>query len=385
MRTSADVVIVGAGVTGCSIAWHLARLGVRDVVVLERLPAPGQGSTSRANGGIRAQFSTAIHVALSLYSIGAFERFAEETGGDCGLVQAGYLFVTATEAGERALRAGFALQQRLGVPNRWLDRDGIAALAPYVRADDLRGGTFSPTDGFIDPHGSTLGYLKAATALGVELACDTEVLEVRRDGRGVAGVRTSRGAIASRCVVNAAGPEAGVLAERAGTAVPVQPVRRMLACTEALGGAPEVIPMIVDVDTGLLIRREGPGILFAYSDPADPPGFDTTFDPAFVGIVAEKAAVRFPFAAEARIPPRRCWAGLYPETPDHHAILGESPELPGFHLAVGFGGHGIMHAPATGRAVAEAIALGGCRFMDVSPLRPQRFAVGGTIVETAVL
>jgi sarcosine oxidase subunit beta len=385
VKRSADVVIVGAGVTGCSIAWHLARLGVRDIVLLEQLPAAGQGSTSRANGGIRAQFSTPIHIELSLYSIAAYERFAEEVGGDCGLVQAGYLFMTATEAGERALAANFALQQRLGVPNRWLDRAGIAALAPYVRSDDLRAGTFSAQDGFIDPHGSTLGYLKAALALGASLEADSEALEVTHDARGVSGVRTGRGAIATRCVVNAAGPHAGVLAERAGVAIPLQPVRRMLACTEALEGAPMRIPMTIDLDTGLLIRREGRGILFAYSDPADPPGFDTTFDPGFVAVVAEKAAVRFPFAADAQVSPRRCWAGLYPETPDHHAILGEHPELTGFQLAVGFGGHGIMHAPATGRAIAESIALQGCRFMDVSALRPQRFAEGDLVVETAVL
>jgi len=385
MKRTAEVVIVGAGVTGCSIAWHLARLGVRDVVLVEQLPAAGQGSTSKANGGIRAQFSTAINIALSSYSIAAFERFAEDTGGDCGLVQAGYLFLTATEAGERSLRANFSLQQRMGVPNRWVGRDEIAEIAPYARTDDLRGGTFSGMDGFIDPHGSTQGYLDAARALGVELSADTEVLEVTRDGRGVSGVRTSRGDVATRRVVNAAGPFAGVLAERAGTRLPLYAVRRMLACTEPLAGAPDLIPMTVDMDTGLLIRREGRGILFAYSDPADPPGFDTSFDPAFVGIVAEKAAARFPFAADAQVSPRRCWAGLYPETPDHHAILGEHPDLPGFLLAVGFGGHGIMHAPATGRAIAETIALGGCRFMDITPLRPQRFAEGDTIAETAVL
>lgn len=385
MRATADVVIVGAGVTGCSIAWHLAALGVRDVVLLEQLPAAGQGSTSKANGGIRAQFSTPIHIALSLYSIAAYERFADETGGDCGLVQAGYLFMTATEAGERALRANFALQQRLGVGNRWLDAAGIAAIAPYVRHDDLRAGTFSQQDGFIDPHGSTLGYLQAARALGVTLHADTEALEIVRDAAGVAGVRTAAGTIATRCVVNAAGPHAGVLAERAGVALPLLPVRRMLACTEALEGAPPLIPMTIDLDTGLLIRREGRGILFAYSDPLDPPGFDTTFDPAFVGVVAEKAAARFPFTAEAQVSPRRCWAGLYPETPDHHAILGAHPELPGFQLAVGFGGHGIMHAPATGRALAETIAFGASRFMDVTPLRFARFAEGDSIVETAVL
>jgi sarcosine oxidase subunit beta len=386
VNPTADVVIVGAGVTGCSIAWHLARLGVRDVLLLEQLPAAGQGSTSKANGGIRAQFSTPIHIEMSRYSIAAYRRFADETGGgDCGLLQAGYLFLTATEPGERALRANFTLQQRMGVPNRWVSPAEIAAIAPYVRADDLRGGTFSPEDGFIDPHGSTLGYLDAARRLGVTFSGDTEVLEVTRDARGVTGVRTSRGDVATRSVVNAAGPHAGVLADRAGVTVPIAPVRRMLACTEALDGAPPVIPMTIDLDTGLLIRREGRGILFAYSDPADPPGFDTSFDPAFVAVVAEKAAARFPFCAEAEVSPRRCWAGLYPETPDHHAILGAHPELEGFHLAIGFGGHGIMHAPATGIAVAEQLVHGESRTLDVRALRPRRFAEGDTIVETAVL
>jgi sarcosine oxidase subunit beta len=143
--------------------------------------------------------------------------------------------------------------------------------------------------------------------------------------------------------------------------------------------------MTIDLDTGLLIRREGAGILLAYSDPNDTPGFCTDFDPEFLTVVAEKASMRFPFLDEARMSQRRCWAGLYPETADHHAIVGESTDMRGFYLAVGFGGHGIMHAPATGRAIAEMIALGECRFMDVTPLRPQRFSDGSLILETTVL
>jgi sarcosine oxidase, subunit beta len=351
MRETADVVIVGAGVTGCSVAWHLASLGIRNVLLLEMLPSAGQGSTSKANGGVRAQWSTAINIRLSLYSIAAYERFGEETGGDCGLRHAGYLFVTARESGERMLRRNFALQQSLGVPNQLLSREEIAVIAPYVNTEDLLAGSFSARDGFLDPHGTTQGYLHAARRLGVSLETDTEVLEIVRDSRGVSGVRTDRGDVSSRCVVNAAGPFAGVLAHRGAPAIPVRPVRRMLACSGRVAGAPPVIPMTVDLDTGLLIRREGAGLIFAYSDPEDPPGFDTTFDPLFIEIVAEKAAHRFPFTAEAEISPQRCWAGLYPETPDHHAILGPSPELPGFFIAAGFGGHGLMHAPATGRAL----------------------------------
>lgn len=385
MRRSADVVIIGAGVAGVSVAFHLCALGQTDVLLLEKEVAAGQGSTAKANGGIRAQWSTPVNIRLSLYSIAAFERFSEETGGDCGLLQAGYLFMTATPEGERRLRVNFELQQRLGVPNRWLSPGEIAALAPYVRADDLRAGTFSPEDGFLDPHGTTLGYLRAARARGAELLASTEALEVLRDENGVAGVRTSSGVIHTRKVVNAAGPFAGVVARRAGTGIPLEPYKRMLACSEEIGVAPPVIPMTVDLDTGLLIRREGKAILFAYSDPTDAPTFDTRFEPGFVEIVSEKASRRFPFLDDARIHPGRCWAGLYPETPDHHAILGESPDLPGFFHATGFGGHGLMHAPATGRALAEIVAFGECRFMDIRPLRPQRFAEGDLIVETAVL
>ncbi len=385
MQKAADVIVVGAGVAGCSVAYHLCLLGLRGVLILETLPGAAQGSTAKANGGIRAQWSTAINVRMSMYSIAAFERFREETGGDCGLVQAGYLFATASPEGEAALRRNFQLQQELGVPNRWLTGSEIATLAPYMRSDDLRGGTFSAADGFIDPHGATLGYLQAALRMGAALRTEAEVLEVTRDPDGVAGVRTKDGIIGTRRVVNAAGPHAGVLGALAGTVVPVHPVRRMIACTEAVEGAPAVIPMTIDLETGLLIRREGKGIILAYSDPGDPPGFDASFDPGFIEVVTEKALHRFPFLEEARISPQRCWAGLYPETPDHHAILGESPDLPGFFLAAGFGGHGIMHAPATGRAMAEMIAFGECRFMDVTPLRPQRFAEGDLIVETAVL
>ncbi len=385
MPDAADVVIVGAGVVGCSIAFHLCALGIHNVALLEKEPAAGQGSTARANGGIRAQWSTAVNIESSNYSIAAFERFGDETGGDCGLLQAGYLFITATEQGEKSLRSNFALQQKLGVPNRWLAPEEISDLAPYVRSDDLRCGTYSPKDGFIDPHGTTHGYLRAAQRLGARLMTDSETIEVMRDSQGVLGVRTTTGDIFSRTVVNAAGPFAGILAQRAGIEIPLKPYKRMLACSEDTGGAAPIIPMTVDLDTGLLIRREGTGILFAYSDPNDPSTFDTSFDPAFLEIVSEKASHRFPFLSDARIQPRRCWAGLYPETPDHHAILGPVPELPGFFLAVGFGGHGIMHAPATGRAVAELIAFGQCRFLDVSALRLERFREGNLIVETTVL
>ena len=380
-----DVLIIGAGVVGCSIAYHLCKEGCSKVLVLDKESAAGQGSTAKANGGIRAQWSTPAHIEFSKYSIEAYETFSEETGGDCGLVQAGYLFLTATDLGERSLRKNFALQQAHGVPNRWLAPGEIAELAPFVRSDDLRGGTYSSKDGFIDPHGTTLGYLQAARRLGAEIELDTEVLEITSSARGVSGAKTTAGFIETECVVNAAGPFAGILAQRAGLEIPLSPYKRMLACSNPTEGAPSTIPMTVDIDTGLLIRREGPGILFAYSDPNDPPSFDTKFEPSFIEVVSEKALQRFPFLEQAQIDPRRCWAGLYPETPDHHAIIGGVEEMPGLFLAVGFGGHGIMHAPATGRAVAELITHQQCAAVDIAPFRLERFKEMDLNVETAVL
>jgi sarcosine oxidase subunit beta len=385
MQRTADVVIVGAGIVGASVAFHLASHRISDVLLVEKESVAGQGSTSKANGGIRAQFSTAINIRFSLYSIEAFERFHEETGGDCGLRQAGYLFLTASSTGETSLRENFNLQQKCGVPNSWLSREDVATLAPYVRWEDIRAGTFSARDGFLDPHGSLQGYLQAAKRLGATLLTDAEATSIVHDADGVSAVETTAGRIATRCVVNAAGPFAAVVAQRAGIEIPLYPVKRMLACTEEIGLAPPVIPMTVDLDTGLLIRREGRGILLAYSDPADKASFDTGFEPGFIETVSEKAMVRFPFLEEARIALPRCWAGLYPETPDHHAILGAVTELPGFYQAVGFGGHGLMHAPAAGRALAELIAYGYCRFMDIAPLRLERFREGNLIRETAVL
>lgn len=222
--------------------------------------------------------------------------------------------------------------------------------------------------------------------MGAELQTETEVIEVTRDRKGVSGVKTSGGiSIESRKVINAAGPFAGILSDRSGTELPLKPYKRMLACSENTSGAPDMIPMTVDVDTGLLIRREGTGILFAYSDPNDPSSFDMSFEPEFLEVIFSKASFRFPFLSDARINPRRCWAGLYPETPDHHAIIGPTPDLPGFYLAVGFGGHGVMHAPAGGRAMAEIVAHDECRFLDVKAFRPERFLEGDLNVESAVL
>lgn len=379
-----SVAVVGAGVIGLSCARELARAGVDDVVVLERHSQVAQGSTSRANGGFRAQFTTAPNVAFSLWSIGELERLEAATGL-LSMHQTGYLLFTGTHEGERGLRAGYELQRSLGVATEWLSAAEVLERAPFVRPDGLLAGTFHARDGMLDPYGVARAMEREARALGVRIVTGAEVQAIGRIGDDFE-VEHQGGVVRSPWLVNAAGSEAREVGAMLGVEVPVTPYRRNLAFAPDPTHAGELIPMCVDLDTGVLVRREpGGGYVIAYSNPADPPSRETSVDPAFLGDVAERIGNRFPFVEDVPIDVDACWAGLYPETPDHHAIVGETPEAPRFLQCVGFGGHGIMHAPAAGRAIAELVTLGRSKTFDLRPLRLSRFAEDDLVVETAVL
>jgi sarcosine oxidase, subunit beta len=384
-----DVAVVGAGVIGLSVARELRRAGVERVAVLEREPAAGQGSSARANGGVRAQFTTRVNVELSAFSIGELERLDRDTGL-LGFRQTGYLLMTGTEAGERSLRAAFELQRSLGVAVQWLAPEEVLGRVPFVRPDGLRAGTFHGRDGFLDPHGVVTALRQDAERLGAGIATGAEVVAIRRAPGGGFEVTAGERTLRARWVVNAAGPAAARVAALLEVDLPVTPVRRNLAFVgdrPSRPGDPRgLIPMCVDLDTGVLVRREqSGGFVVAWSDPEDPPSWETTVDPRFLEGLGRRVGHRFPLLEDAPVDPRQCWAGLYPETPDHHAIIGDTPEAPGFVQCAGFGGHGVMHAPAAGRAVAELVAQGSCTSFDLHPLRPSRFAEGDLVVETAVL
>jgi sarcosine oxidase, subunit beta len=388
MPETVDVAVVGGGVIGLSVARELRRAGVGRVAVLEKEPAVGQGSSARANGGVRAQFTTSVNIEFSAFSIGELERLDRDTGL-LGFHQTGYLLLAGTEAGERSLRTAVELQRSLGVPVEWLDPQAVVERVPFVRADGLRAGTFHRRDGFLDPHGVVTAMRQDAERLGARIVTGAEVVGIERAPGDGFELATRGGAFRSRWVVNAAGPSAGLVAALLGVDLPVAPVRRNLAYVREPPGqlAPiGLIPMCVDLDTGVLVRREvSGGFVVAWSDPEDPPSWDTTLDPRFLEALGSRVGHRFPLLEEVPVDARQCWAGLYPETPDHHAVVGDTPQAPGFVQCAGFGGHGVMHAPAAGRAVAELVALGRCATFDLHPLRPSRFAEGDLVVETAVL
>jgi len=383
MRESCEIAVVGAGVIGCSVAFHLARMGQKGVRLLEREPVPGAGSTSRANGGIRAQFTTEVNVAMSLASMEILDSLAEEIGEPPVYKKAGYLFLTGDPAKVQAMKSSADWQRARGVSVEVLDERAVRARVPWV-AGRIAGGTFGARDGFIDPGGLCNFFLREATRSGVEIRYGAEVSAIEC-ASGAFRLATAAGEVSARAVVNAAGPWARHLAQMLGVDLPVVPVRRHLLMTGPCPALPPLIPMTIDADTGVLVRREGERILIAYSNPDEQAGFNTTFDPAFGERIAGPLEERFPAVSDAGIDLRRSWSGLYEVTPDHHAVLGPAPEVPGFFLANGFSGHGVMHSPAAGRAIAELIVRGRSESVDISALSLDRFSRGTLIHEKMVL
>jgi sarcosine oxidase subunit beta len=380
----AGVVVVGAGAIGLAVALQLRRSGVADVVVVDRNSSPGMGSTGRANGGVRAQFATPVNIVLSQYTISGLIDLDSLTNGRVGYRAVGYLVMAGTDLTTDTLRRAYETQRSFDVPVQWLSPTQTVALAPFVRPQGLRAATFCASDGIIDPHGVVSALRGEGARLGVKYLFDVDVVGLDHTVAGRV-VRCTAMDIEAEHVVNAAGAGAPHLAAMAGVELPVVPYRRNLACTEPLSALPASIPMCVDTDTGVLIRREGAGVLIGYSDPASPPSWDTAFEPEFLDALATRVGNRFPFLDQATMNPRKCWAGLYPETPDHNAIIDAPTEAPWFIQCAGFGGHGIMHCLAAGQAVAELIRDQRCSTFDLSPLRLDRFREAALTVETAIL
>ena len=386
MPATADVVIIGAGIVGSSIAFHLTEAGVKNVLVIERETRQGLGSTGKSMGGVRAQFATDVNIRMSVYSMPFFARFEEATGHPSGYKPRGYLFMATNHRHMQYLGENQSRQKAQGLKNaELLSPDDIRKVLPQLRSDDIIGGSFCPTDGFVDPESVMNGFMARAIERGVELWRGAEVTGIYSDHSTVSGVLTSKGSVSAPVVVNAAGPWAAAVARLAGVDLPVQPLRRMLVLSEPIAGLPERLPMMIDMSTGWHFRQEGLGILMAWAGSDQQPGFRTDFDPAFIEKVLTHAASRVPDFANLAVNPRRCWAGLYEMSPDHHAILGPAPELRGFYLANGFSGHGVMHSPATGRILADLIVHGQTQVIDAQDLNLQRFAEGRAIEETAIL
>jgi sarcosine oxidase subunit beta len=377
MKRSADVVIIGGGCMGASVAYHLTRRGVTDVVLLERETMLATGSTGRNAGGVRHQFSNAANIRLSIESIHLLEQFADEVGHPIDFHQDGYLFLLSAPSSVDTFRRNVALQRSLGVDVEWLDAEGAAGLAPGLNVDAVAAATFCARDGIADPNGVTMGFAKAAQAAGATIERDTEVTGIRVTAGRVAAVETTRGTIETRTVVNAAGPHARQVGRMAGVDVPVDPYRRHIFIASAPGNHPQPWPssriLVIDFDTTFYFHREGAGLLFGMGDPNETPTFDLTVQWDFLPQVIEVAVDRLPALQDAAI--SHAWAGLYEVTPDANPIIGPASEVDGLFLINGFSGHGFQHSPAAGRILADVIA-GRDPAFDLTPFALDRFAAG---------
>ena len=384
----AETIIIGGGVVGASIAYHLTERGAKDVLILEREHTLGLGSTGKATGGIRAQFGTEINIKLSLYSLDFLEKFNELTGGDCGYEPRGYLFLATDEKQMDFLKQSIELQKATGYKDvEIVDPQTISKLVPWLNCEDVVGGSFGARDGFIDPLGILNGFAKKARENGAVVETRKEALSIETQGEKVTGVVTDQEIIECEKVVLCAGAWARPLAKTAGIDLPVEPLKRQIVWAKCERELPTKLPMVIDLSNGFHFRPakgSNSEILFAYPDKDELPGANTDFDKSFIGKVYEKARHRAPFLCETEVVHEKCRAGLYENSPDHHAILGKC-EVEGLYLANGFSGHGVMHSPATGRALAEIILDGEAKFLDVSCLSFSRFANGKLLHEAAYI
>jgi sarcosine oxidase subunit beta len=379
---TADIIIIGGGVMGASAAYHLAKRGVTNIVLLEKEEFFGTGATGRCAGGVRYQFSTEVNIRLSLESLPMLERFKDEIGQEIDYHQCGYLLIATSEKDAETFKRNVSLQNSLGVQTTLLSGDEVRARLPMMKFDDARVGTFHHKDGLVDPNSVVTGYISAAQKMGVKAITGAEVTGIRVRGDGVEAVETTQGTISTRMILNAAGPWAGLIGEMAKVKIPILPVRRQMFTTNTLAEIPQDFPFVIDFGQSLYFHRAGDGLLVGMSNPHQEPGFDQSVDEEFEYVNLEAAIERMPLLERASRTSH--WAGLYEVTPDAHPIFGDCA-IKGFTMCTGFSGHGFMHGPVAGKLMSEYIIDGRFSTVDVSMLDLARFEEGRLIKEYNVV
>lgn len=368
-----DVVIVGGGVMGASTAFHLAEAGV-SVLLCEKNEL-ASGSTSKAAGGVRANFSDAFNVALGARSLDLFSRFQERPGYEIDLHRPGYLFALTKPEDVKLFESSTEIHKEFGVESKMLTPAEAALISPLLNVEDVLACSFTPNDGHCTPESVVIGYALGAKRLGAVVLTQTEVIEIELSGDEIVAVQTNHGRVKTNTVINCAGAWSPVIGQMVGLTLPVTPYRRELVITEPLTedfeDLPKSMPMTIDYSSSLYWHREGRGLLMGFSDKTNPPGFETTKDPEFLEKLGEIAAKRAPRLLDIGI--GRGWVGLYEVTPDHNAILGEFKKISRFFYATGFSGHGFLQGPAIGEILRD-LYLDKEPFVDISPLSADRFA-----------
>lgn len=380
VKDSASVVIIGAGIIGASVAYSLVKKGVNDIVVLDKGKA-GSGSTAASLGGFRYQFSNELSVRLSLESINVIENFKQETGYDPLVKHDGYVFIASSEKSFAQLKKNRELQVSLGVPVDLLSKEELQSRLPYYSFDGILGGTICMNDGHASTFAVHQGLVSKAKDLGVSFYENAEVTKIVTNGSAIEGVSTSGGDISSKKVVIASGAYSGLVGDLASAKIPIRPYPRKILVTHSFSdGIPWDAPIIIDVDSTLVIGREGRGIIMADNSPTESK-FELAFPTDYDERVISMAVRRVPSLSKATI--SYADMGLYEMTPDSNPIASRISELEGLFCCAGFAGHGFMHAPAIGDLMAELIS-GEKPHLDISSFEILRFK-GGTHAEALII
>ncbi len=382
MRNTADAVIVGGGIVGMAVAFYLAREKFGNITLVEKEPLLGAGATSKAAGGIRAQFSSEDNIRMSMLSEELFVRFKEDTGSDALFDQVGYLFLLKDDADVAGFKEALDIQKSVGLNVELLMPGDIPQYAPHVSLDGVQCATFCHDDGLGDPHEFLSGYDHACRKLGVAIELDAPVTGIDMSENRITTVHTPKGSISTPLVINCAGPYAKLIGKMVGADVKVEPVKRQIVTTGELDFVKPFFPMVVDVRSGLYTHKESKGMLLGWADKNVKPSFDVSIDPDYTDAILERALDLIPQLAEAEVANQ--WAGLYEVTPDHREIIGWEPSIEGMFHVTGFSGHGFMHAPAAGLITAE-ILTGKEPSVEISGFAADRFASGKLLEETNVI
>ncbi len=382
MIKTADVVIIGGGISGCSIAYNLAKKGVKNVVVIEKSYL-ASGSTGRCGAGIRQQWGTERNCKISKLACDFFENAKDELeyDGDIEFKQSGYLMIASTDKELEQFAKNVKLQNSLGIPSKMISLKEAKEIVPYLNTDILTGATFCDKDGHLNPFYTTEAFAKAAQRLGVRIYKFTEVTDVIVENGKVKGVKTDKGDISTNIVVNAAGGCSQVIGKMAGVDIPVYSERHQILVTEPLESV--LRPMVMSFSLNLYVQQvPHGGILMGRSDDTEPKDLRVTSGWKFLDKMTTTITKVLPPLSNVRM--IRSWAGLYNMSPDRQPILGAVDELEGFYLAVGFSGHGFMFGPATGILMAETI-LGEEPTIPIEVLNLRRFEKGELISEPSVV
>ena len=382
MNKSAEVVIVGGGIIGCATAYHLAQLGVKDIVVIEKNYL-ASGSTGRCGAGVRQQWGLKMNILLARESIRAFETLNEEldTGLDIEFKQEGYLMLAYTEKMVDQYRKNVELQNSLGVEAKFIGPKEAKEIVPYLNTEGLLAATFCGKDGHINPFTTTNSFAEAARRLGVKIYTGVEVTGIGVENGKVIAVSTTEGRILTNKVLNASGGYSREVGAMAGVEIPTYPERHQILVTEPV--APVQGPMVISLHHNIYCQQTPHGsFIMGFGDPKELKEhvIDSTWH--FMEEMAVKILAVLPPLAQLRVV--RQWAGLYNISPDAQPILGEAPGVKGFYNAVGFSGHGFMLGPVTAKLMAELIS-GQEPHLDIKPLSLERFEKGELIREPSVV